>query len=296
MESATAQAQAPVEDTKGQDPSKPSKRQRRLNEREANSIASLLLLSDRPLSAAQLARIIHPDNPPSEQSVVEELTRLRGQKAPSLLPGLELVEVAQGWRWQVAIKDGSMAHRLYNEKPPRYSRAILETLAIIAWRGPVTRGDIESIRGVTVSPLTIRTLKEREWIVVKGYRDTPGRPDLFVTTKQFLDDFSLKNLDDLPPLPALDEAAHSASAEEDSIDDEVDRDSLHHGLGLYPDAEGDDAGKDADDGGDFAAQDTDEDSGAAAMRAEGQDEEIDGAREDNGGAAQADEAGLDGRE
>lgn len=114
--------------------------------------------------------------------------------------GLELVSVASGWRFQSRPEMQRYLSRLDPVRPPKYSRAVLETLAIIAWRQPVTRGDIEDIRGVTVSTQIVRTLEERGWIEVLGHRDAPGRPALLGTTHQFLDDLGLKSLDDLPPL------------------------------------------------------------------------------------------------
>ena len=114
--------------------------------------------------------------------------------------GLELVNLASGWRFQSRPEMQKFLERLNPEKPPRYSRAVLETLAIIAWRQPVTRGDIEDIRGVTVSSQIVKTLEERGWIEVLGHRDAPGRPALFGTTRQFLDDLGLRSLDDLPEL------------------------------------------------------------------------------------------------
>lgn len=114
--------------------------------------------------------------------------------------GLELVEVASGWRFQSRVSMQRFLERLNPEPTPKYSRAVLETLAIIAWKQPVTRGDIEDIRGVTVSTQIIRTLEERGWIEVIGHRDGPGRPGLLGTTRQFLDDLGLHALDELPPV------------------------------------------------------------------------------------------------
>jgi segregation and condensation protein B len=114
--------------------------------------------------------------------------------------GLELVEVASGWRFQSRTSMQRFLERLNPEPTPKYSRAVLETLAIIAWKQPVTRGDIEDIRGVTVSTQIIRTLEERGWIEVIGHRDGPGRPGLLGTTRQFLDDLGLHALDELPPV------------------------------------------------------------------------------------------------
>jgi segregation and condensation protein B len=116
--------------------------------------------------------------------------------------GVELVALASGWRFQSCAEMRTYLDRLYPEKPPRYARATLETLAIIAYRQPVTRGDIEDIRGVTVNSLTIKQLEDRGWIEVIGHRDTVGRPALFATTRQFLDDLGLSSLDQLPLLEA----------------------------------------------------------------------------------------------
>jgi segregation and condensation protein B len=120
--------------------------------------------------------------------------------------GLELVQLASGWRFQSRPDMQRYLGRLNPEKPPRYSRAVLETLAIIAWRQPVTRGDIEDIRGVTVSAQIIRTLEDRGWIETLGYRDAPGRPALLGTTRRFLEDLGLRALDELPALDAEDPA------------------------------------------------------------------------------------------
>ncbi len=114
--------------------------------------------------------------------------------------GVELVALATGWRFQSKPAMRTYLDRLHPEKPPKYSRAVLETLAIIAYRQPVTRGDIEEIRGVTVNTQVIKQLEDRSWIEVIGHRDVPGRPALYATTKQFLDDLGLKALDELPPL------------------------------------------------------------------------------------------------
>ena len=116
---------------------------------------------------------------------------------------LELVQIASGWRFQARIEYAEVLGRLSPEKPPKYSRATLETLAIIAYKQPVTRGDIEEIRGVAVNQTVLRTLIERGWIDVVGHRDVPGRPSLFATTKNFLDDLNLRSLQELPPIDNL---------------------------------------------------------------------------------------------
>jgi segregation and condensation protein B len=116
---------------------------------------------------------------------------------------VELIQLASGWRFRTRAEYLPFLERLNPEKPPKYSRAVLETLAIIAYRQPVTRGDIEEIRGVAVNANVVKTLEERGWIDVVGHRDTPGRPALFATTKQFLDDLGLRSVSELPPLEQI---------------------------------------------------------------------------------------------
>jgi segregation and condensation protein B len=120
--------------------------------------------------------------------------------------GIELVQVASGWRFQSRPQMREYLDRLHPEKPPRYTRATLETLAIIAYRQPVTRGDMEDIRGVTINSLLLKQLEDRGWVEVIGHREAPGRPALFATTRQFLDDLGLSSLGDLPPLEAMGQA------------------------------------------------------------------------------------------
>ncbi len=117
--------------------------------------------------------------------------------------GVELVQLATGWRFQTRPEYQDFLDRLKNDKPPRYSRAAMETLAMVAYRQPVSRGDIEDIRGVAVSPNVLKTLEGRGWIDVVGHRDAPGRPALYATTKKFLDDLSLRSLSELPPLTEI---------------------------------------------------------------------------------------------
>jgi segregation and condensation protein B len=117
--------------------------------------------------------------------------------------GVELVNTASGWRFQTRASVQRYIERIHPDRPPRYSRAVLETLAIIAYRQPVTRGDIENIRGVTVSTQIVKTLEDRGWIDVVGHREVPGRPALYATTKQFLDDLGLRSLQELPPLEEI---------------------------------------------------------------------------------------------
>ncbi|HEX3063430.1 MAG TPA: SMC-Scp complex subunit ScpB, partial [Usitatibacter sp.] len=124
----------------------------------------------------------------------------------------ELTSVASGWRFRVKPAYQKFLDRISSEKPPRYSRAVLETLAIIAYRQPVTRGDIEEVRGVAVSPPTLKALEERGWIEAIGHRETPGRPAIFATTKRFLDDLNLRSLEELPPLEELQSSLAAAPA------------------------------------------------------------------------------------
>jgi segregation and condensation protein B len=167
---------------------------------EAKSILeAALLVAGEPLSAAQLSKLF---DPPLEQDVIRRL--LDEIRDAWTARSVELTQVASGWRFRAKPKLQPYLDRLAPEKPPRYSRAAMETLAIIAYQQPVTRGDIESIRGVAVSTHVIKTLEDRQWIEVVGHRETPGRPALYATTKQFLDDLNLRSLSELPPLAELD--------------------------------------------------------------------------------------------
>ncbi|WP_253938428.1 SMC-Scp complex subunit ScpB [Hahella sp. HN01] len=161
-------------------------------------IEAMLFASDRPLTVDQLMTMFVEDfTPPQRDEVkaaLKELTAAYAKRA------VNLVEVASGYRFQVRDEFAPWVGRLTEERPQRYSRAMLETLAIIAYRQPITRGDIEDIRGVAVSSQIMKTLQEREWVRVVGHKDVPGRPALFATTRQFLDYFNLKTLDQLPPL------------------------------------------------------------------------------------------------
>jgi segregation and condensation protein B len=126
--------------------------------------------------------------------------------------GIELVQLATGWRFQTRPEYQQFLDRLKNERVPRYSRAVMETLAIVAYRQPVTRGDIEDIRGVAVSPNIIKTLEARSWIDAVGHRDAPGRPALYATTRKFLDDLGLRSLAELPPLTEIERVIHLAES------------------------------------------------------------------------------------
>ncbi len=156
-----------------------------------------LLAAGKPLSIEQLRELFTEDERPARQ-VMEHALMLLEKACEGR--GFELKKVASGYRLQVREEFAPWVGRLFEEKPQRYSRALLETLALIAYRQPITRGEIEDIRGVTVSSNIIRTLLEREWVRVVGHRDVPGRPAMYATTKQFLDYFNLTGLDELPPL------------------------------------------------------------------------------------------------
>jgi len=160
-----------------------------------------LLVAGRPLSLEAIqAMVTGPGEPPARDALREIIDKLtdRWSGRP-----LELVKVASGYRFQAKAVFMPWLSRLFEERPPRYSRATLETLALIVYRQPVTRAVIEEVRGVSVSSSIIRTLLERGWIRVVGHRDVPGKPALFGTTRQFLDDFNLTSLTDLPPLAEL---------------------------------------------------------------------------------------------
>jgi segregation and condensation protein B len=169
------------------------------NPSEAKRILeAALLASPEPVSVAELRRLF--DDQLSADSVRNLLAELRedwGERA------VELASLASGWRFQTRPEFRPFAEKLQPEKPPRYSRAVMETLAIIAYRQPVTRGDIEDIRGVTVSTQIIQALESRGWIDAVGHRETPGRPALYATTRTFLDDLGLRSLQELPPLEEI---------------------------------------------------------------------------------------------
>ncbi len=165
-----------------------------------NILEALLLASGEPLSLATIASVFSDEEQPGNSKIGQALQELGADYEER---GLELKEVASGFRLQVRQEVNPWVTRLREERPQRYSRALLETLALIAYRQPITRGDIEEVRGVSVRTNIIRTLQEREWIRVIGHRDVPGKPALFGTTKVFLDYFNLKSLDDLPSLAEI---------------------------------------------------------------------------------------------
>lgn len=166
-----------------------------------NIIEAALMVSDAPLSINRLLSLFDNDTMQPEKTDIREVLEALQQDYHER--GIELKEIANGFRFQARADYADWVNRLFDERPQRYSRALLETLAIITYRQPITRGEIESIRGVSVSSKLIKTLQEREWVRVVGQRDVPGRPELLATTKQFLDHFNLKKLSDLPPLAEI---------------------------------------------------------------------------------------------
>lgn len=161
-------------------------------------IETALLAAPAPLPVSELRRLFE-DDPGAElvrNTLFELVNDWQGR-------GAELVQTAGGWRFQTRLEYQVYLDRLKQERPPKYSRAVLETLAIIAYRQPVTRGDIEEIRGVVVSTNVLKALESRGWVDVVGYRDTPGRPGLYATTRKFLEDLGLRSLTELPPLTEI---------------------------------------------------------------------------------------------
>ena len=170
-----------------------------LNPSEVKTVLeTALLAAQEPLTPAELRRLFEEDiGADTLRRLLDELREAWQGR------GVELVNLASGWRFQTRPEFQQYLQRLSQDKPPRYSRAVMETLAIIAYRQPVTRGDIEGIRGVTVSTNVIKSLEARGWIDTVGYRDVPGRPALYATTKTFLDDLGLRSLQELPPIEQI---------------------------------------------------------------------------------------------
>jgi len=161
-------------------------------------LETALLAAQEPLPVSELRKMF--DEEIAADTIRALLEELREEWKDA---GVELVATASGWRFQTRASFQKYLERISPERPPRYSRAVLETLAIIAYRQPVTRGDIEDVRGVTVSTEVIKRLEERGWIDVVGHKDVPGRPALYATTKTFLDDLGLRSLQELPPLEEI---------------------------------------------------------------------------------------------
>lgn len=195
-------------------------------------IEGALLASAKPLSVQQLAELFDEEERPANDVIRATLEDIQHESAGR---GFELKEVSSGYRFQVVADVAPWVGRLWEEKPQKYSRALLETLALIAYRQPITRGDIEDIRGVAVSSTIIKTLLEREWVRVVGHKDVPGRPAMYATTRRFLDYFNLKSLDELPTLAeikdldtmngelALEGADTLLPADESDLENTVDR-------------------------------------------------------------------------
>lgn len=199
-------------------------------------LEALLMAADTPLSVERLETLLAAAGEPDRRAVRTALTALKSDYAGR---AVQLVEVAGGWRFQVGADYAALLAKLWEERPPRLSRALLETLALIVYRQPISRGEIEEVRGVAVASSIMKTLQERDWVRVVGYREVPGRPALFATTRTLLDDLNLKQLEDLPSLPqvrdgqALDAAAArlqsdlAASPESAAADGEAVIDPLH---------------------------------------------------------------------
>ena len=163
-------------------------------------IEALLFSSSRPLSEKEILSAFDLRIPPTSNEIKEALKSIQEKYSEN---SIELVKVASGYRLRIRQEYSSWVAKLWEAKPQKYSRALLETLALIAYKQPITRGEIEEVRGVSVSSQIIRTLLDRSWIKVVGHRDVPGRPALFSTTKDFLDDLNLSKLSDLPELPEI---------------------------------------------------------------------------------------------
>ncbi len=202
-------------------------------ERLKSILEAVLMAASAPLTIEALMNIFEEDQRPQQDEFMAALDELAGDCAAR---SYELKKVNSGYRFQVKKDYADFVSRLWEDKPARYSRALLETLALIAYRQPITRGEIEAVRGVSVSSQIIKTLDEREWIKVVGHRDVPGKPALYATTKAFLDYFNLESLDDLPSLQEIrdidainaeldlrmprDEAANTEQTEADNVSDE----------------------------------------------------------------------------
>ena len=168
-----------------------------------NTIEAILLGAGRPVRISEVRSILASDGLSVELSDIKKSLNALEERYDET--SLEIKEVASGYRLQIKDRHSTSLRHLWNDKTPRFSKALMETISIIAYKQPVTRGDIEDIRGVTVSTKIIRSLLERNWIKLSGYREVPGRPALYVTTKDFLDDLNLKSISELPDLPDVSE-------------------------------------------------------------------------------------------
>lgn len=169
-------------------------------EKIKNIVEAALMAAGQPLSIDRLLSLFLDEQQPSRDQIRDALKTLAEDCEDR---GVELKEVSSGFRFQAKQENATWVARLWEEKPPRYSRALLETLSLIAYRQPITRGEIEDVRGVSVSSNIVKTLLERDWVKVVGHRDVPGKPAMYATTKQFLDYFNLKNLGELPTLAEI---------------------------------------------------------------------------------------------
>jgi segregation and condensation protein B len=209
-------------------------------------VEAALLAAERPLSVDQLQNLFDGRMAPEKAEIRQAIATLNEEYEQR---GISIVEVASGFRVQVKSGMADQLQKLWEERPPRYSRAMFETLALIAYRQPITRGEIEEIRGVAVSSNIVRTLLERDWCRVVGHRDVPGRPEMFATTKHFLDYFGLKKLEDLPPLADLSDweslrvQLNLPEVEEDTSEDDG---AVHEIPVLYPEVGEDDEDDEVD--------------------------------------------------
>ena len=182
-----------------------------------NIVEALLLSSGEPMSADKLHKIINSKTSCTKADVLESIDELKDDYETK---EIEIYKVASGFRIQAKSSINDYLNIIYAEKTPRYSRALMETLSIIVYKQPVTRGDIESIRGVSVSSSIMRTLTDRNWIKIVGYRDVPGKPAMFSTTNEFLDYFGLEKLSELPDLPDIKEPQNlNLDLEPESLDE-----------------------------------------------------------------------------
>ena len=184
-------------------------------------IEALLLASNRSLTLEDIHELLNIESKEDESEVINSIQQLRDEYKDK---AYDLIEVSSGYRVQISHESAEDIAKLWEVKPLKLSRATLETLSIIAYMQPVTRGDIEDIRGVNVATNIIKLLIDQGWIKIKGYRDVPGRPALFITTQKFLDDFSMKSLDELPVLPDLPEIENISpelTLQDDSIEQEA---------------------------------------------------------------------------
>ncbi len=265
----------------------------------ARIVEALLLAADGPLSLDALHRLVGVELNLGRKDLREALGVLAERYADS---AAQLCEVASGWRLQVRPEFGEWVGRLWQEKPPKYSRAALETLALVVYRQPITRGEIEDIRGVAVSTNILRTLLERGWVREVGVKETPGRPSLYGTTSQFLDDFNLRSLDQLPALPEIKDLEQlEAAMNKLGLSTESAASSLGALAGDsgtdVDDADADDVddaddANDADDTDDAAASQTDveEDTTANADRSLGDHRDAETARDTDAHASVADDS------